>query len=171
MTRQTKITKTLGPMKALVNADPALKDPLVLKSFSLVAEFAKKIEPAGHGYANLQDRVVNFQKYIDIEEEEKKKANAAKEEDKEVEEEDEEADKERDAQYEGKTRVKKTKEQIDREALDKDNLYDILEIGELGMDANEKKISKAYKKMALKYHPDKIGEKLTARDKEIWLQI
>jgi hypothetical protein len=171
MTRQTKITKTLGPIKALGPSDPALKDAVVIKSFSLVAEFAKKIEPAGHGYANLQDRVVNFQKYIDIEEEEKKKANAAKEEVKEVEEEDEEVDEERDAQYEGKKKVKKTREQIDREALEKDNLYDILEIGELGMDATEKKISQAYKKMALKYHPDKLGEKLTTRDKEIWLQI
>jgi len=38
-------------------------------------------------------------------------------------------------------------------------------------DANDKEITKAYRKMALKYHPDKLGDKLTDRDKEVWLKI
>ena len=38
-------------------------------------------------------------------------------------------------------------------------------------DANDKEITKAYRKMALKYHPDKLGDKLTDRDKEVWLVI
>jgi len=40
--------------------------------------------------------------------------------------------------------------------------------------ATEKDINKAYKRITLKYHPDKIaarGEKLSASDKEIWLTI
>ena len=32
-------------------------------------------------------------------------------------------------------------------------------------------ITKQYRKMALKYHPDKLGDKLTERDKEVWLKI
>jgi len=38
-------------------------------------------------------------------------------------------------------------------------------------DATDKMITKAYRKMALKYHPDKLGDKLTERDKEVWLKI
>lgn len=38
-------------------------------------------------------------------------------------------------------------------------------------EATEKEITKAYRKMALKYHPDKLGDKLTDRDKEVWLKI
>lgn len=40
-------------------------------------------------------------------------------------------------------------------------------------DATDKMITKAYRKMALVYHPDKITNKreLTERDKELWLKI
>ena len=38
-------------------------------------------------------------------------------------------------------------------------------------DADEKMITKAYRKMALRYHPDKLGDKMTERDKEVWLKI
>lgn len=67
-------------------------------------------------------------------------------------------------------RKKKTKEQIEKEALE-GNLYGALEIFEKTEEADEKMITKAYRKMALKYHPDKLGKNLTERDKEVWLKI
>mmetsp|Transcript_41792 Transcript_41792/g.55083 ORF Transcript_41792/g.55083 Transcript_41792/m.55083 type:complete len:362 (+) Transcript_41792:301-1386(+) len=67
-------------------------------------------------------------------------------------------------------RKKKTKAQIEKEALD-GNLYGALEIHDKTHEADEKMITKAYRKMALKYHPDKLGDKLTERDKEVWLKI
>ena len=41
-------------------------------------------------------------------------------------------------------------------------------------DATAAEINKAYKKITLKYHPDKIaarGEKLDRRGKDVWLRI
>ena len=40
--------------------------------------------------------------------------------------------------------------------------------------ASDKEVNKAYKRITLKYHPDKIaarGDKLSEDDKEIWLKI
>ena len=62
------------------------------------------------------------------------------------------------------------KEQIEKEALEGD-LYGALEMYDVTYDATEKMITKAYRKMAIKYHPDKLGDKLTERDKEVWLKI
>lgn len=69
-----------------------------------------------------------------------------------------------------KKRKKKTKKQIEQDAID-GNLYGALEMTEKTYDATEKEITKAYRKMALKYHPDKLADKITERDKEVWLVI
>jgi len=50
-------------------------------------------------------------------------------------------------------------------------LYGALEMTEKTYDATDKEITKAYRKMALKYHPDKLADKITERDKEVWLVI
>lgn len=69
-----------------------------------------------------------------------------------------------------KKRKKKTKEQIEKEALE-GNLYGILELQDKTYEAGEQDISKAYKKLALRYHPDKLGDKITESDKLMWLKV
>lgn len=70
-----------------------------------------------------------------------------------------------------KKRRKKTKEDIEREALEKGDLYAILELEDKTFEAGEQEIGKAYKKLALKFHPDKLGDKITQADKDMWLKI
>ena len=60
-----------------------------------------------------------------------------------------------------KKRKIKTKEEIEREALLMDDLYATLGLEEKNFEASEAEIGKAYKKMALIFHPDKLGDKLT----------
>lgn len=66
---------------------------------------------------------------------------------------------------------KRTKAEIDAAALSDSNLYELLGLEKFGMDSTEKQIAKAYRKKALTYHPDKLGEKITEDDKAIWLEI
>ena len=143
-------------------------------------ESVKTIEQAGKGYealkikyAKLAERMQNgktahFESDNESSEEKKKGGrNKSSGSDDDIEE-----DKESEARKEEfeKKRKKKTKEQIEREALEGD-LYGALEMYDVTYDATDKMITKAYRKMALKYHPDKLGDKLTERDKEVWLKI
>jgi len=66
-----------------------------------------------------------------------------------------------DGKYERK-KPKKTKEEMDRAASEMDNYYEILGLEERSMAATEKEVTKAYRKKALIYHPDKLKEKQTA---------
>ena len=70
-----------------------------------------------------------------------------------------------------KKRHKRTKEEIEKEALLMGDLYALLGIDDLSYEAGEGDIKSAYKKLALMYHPDKIGENITDSDKEIWLKV
>ena len=97
------------------------------------------------------------------EEDKKKESKSGSEED------EKEDDSARREEFESK-RKKKTKEQIEAEAL-LGNLYGALEIEDNPFDVTEKIITKAYRKMALKYHPDKLGHEPSERDKEVWLKI
>ena len=51
------------------------------------------------------------------------------------------------------------------------DLYAILGLEDKLFESSEAEIGKAYKKAALLYHPDKLGDKLTQKDKDVWLQI
>ena len=51
------------------------------------------------------------------------------------------------------------------------DLYSILGMTDKTFEANTADIGKAYKKAALLFHPDKLGDKMTAKDKEVWLKI
>lgn len=52
-----------------------------------------------------------------------------------------------------------------------DDLYATLGLEDISFEASEYEIGKAYKEMALMFHPDKIGDKLTQKDKDVWLKI
>ena len=64
----------------------------------------------------------------------------------------------------------KTKAQVEDDAST-GNLYGILRLEHLTYQANADDINKAYRKLILKYHPDKIRTVVTEADKEVWLTI
>lgn len=51
------------------------------------------------------------------------------------------------------------------------DLYALLGLEHLTYEAGEGDIKSAYKKLALMYHPDKVGDKITETDKEVWLKV
>lgn len=51
-----------------------------------------------------------------------------------------------------------------------ENYYELLGL-ENNMDADEKQIARAYRKVALKHHPDKKKEAQTEQDKILWNKI
>ena len=52
-----------------------------------------------------------------------------------------------------------------------ENLYEILNLEHKSYQASEAEIKKAYRKATLVYHPDKLGDKITEADKQIWLKV
>lgn len=52
-----------------------------------------------------------------------------------------------------------------------ENLYELLELTEIGIEATNGQISTAYRKKALVYHPDKLGREVTENDKGMWNKI
>lgn len=132
----------------------------MLGAMAHLPELAKKIEQAGHGYADLQKR-----RLFGEPEEEKKGQDEGSDDDAE-----EELDDEARQNFERKNK-KRTKEEIDKAALLQENLYELLGLAELSMEATEAQVAKAYRKQALRYHPDKLGDKITEKDKEIWNKI
>ena len=51
------------------------------------------------------------------------------------------------------------------------DLYGLLGLESKTTDATEKEIRNAYRKLALRYHPDKVGGEQTESDKQLWLKI
>ena len=52
-----------------------------------------------------------------------------------------------------------------------EDLYGQLGLEERKFEATMAEVGKAYKKAALKHHPDKLGREPTENDKKIWLKI
>jgi DnaJ family protein C protein 2 len=51
------------------------------------------------------------------------------------------------------------------------DLYAIMGLEDKTYEAGDADIKAAYRKLAIMYHPDKLGEKITEQDKEIWLKV
>lgn len=51
------------------------------------------------------------------------------------------------------------------------DLYAVLGLQDKTYEATEAEIGRAYKKAALLMHPDKLGDKITQKDKDVWLKI
>jgi hypothetical protein len=163
-----KVTKKL---RALPPSDGSEDE--VLGSFAIVSELSRTIEPAGHPYARLQGKFfrAEHRKLAADGGRDSKIAESDESEDPEDEKAvADSAEKAKETDY-GKKRKTRTKEEIQKQALLMENLYAALGLEELSLEAKEGDISKAYKKMALRYHPDKLGEKYGEADKKIWLQV
>jgi len=63
---------------------------------------------------------------------------------------------------------KKTKEEIEK-AAGTDNLYEAIGLDGDEIEVTEMEVIKAYKNMALMFHPDKLGRPANDHDKEVWL--
>ena len=149
-------TKPEGSVKRIEAVGKAYD--VLMKKYMKLAEVMK----AG-GSAQFEDEVVEEVKRPQKEGAKGKKGS----------EDDDDEEEEKDGEDHGDTEAKrhtKTKAQIEKEALD-GNLYGVLEMVDKTYDANEKEITKAYRKMALRYHPDKLGENITEKDKKVWLKI
>jgi DnaJ-class molecular chaperone len=98
------------------------------------------------------------------------KVDDSEEEEEELKNENQEADDQKAKDYD-KKKKKKTKEDIQREALLMENLYATLGLENITFEASDADIGRAYKQAALHFHPDKLGDKFTEGDKEVWLKI
>ena len=164
-----KGTKKAAPkIKALMPADPSVKSPTVIAPMCFT-HVQKKIEQVGSGYEALKMRHHRMNERIekgasaqftdsesDVDEEETKEGGRSRGNSQDQTE---------------KKRHKKTKEDVEREALEKGDLYGVLGLDDKNHEATEKDIVKAYRMMALKYHPDKLGEDITETEKAQWLKI
>jgi DnaJ family protein C protein 2 len=52
-----------------------------------------------------------------------------------------------------------------------ENLYATLGLENITFEASDADIGRAYNQAALHFHPDKLGDKFTDKDKEVWLKI
>jgi DnaJ family protein C protein 2 len=138
---------------------------------------ARKIEAAGKTHLTLQGKFFRAQqRKLAAEGAKDKKGKKLVVEDSEEETdkkegsdeavEDAEAGKEQDY-----SKKKRTKEDIERQLANNEDLYANLGLEHLTFEASEAAIGKAYKKAALQYHPDKLGDKFTENDKKIWLSV
>lgn len=158
----------LNGMLTLPPSDPNLPDGgEIFDAWAFPEGSTKKIEQVGSAYEVLK------KKYAKLEERMKMGASANFEPDDEEEKKGDSGEEEMDAKQKEefeKKRKKKTKAQIEAEALAGD-LYGLLGLEDKTYEAGENDINKAYKKLALQFHPDKLGDKYTDQAKEMWLKI
>jgi hypothetical protein len=160
--------------KALMPADPELKEPTVYSPLCLT-EKVKRVEQVGTFYEDLKKRYARMwarveksgasARFTDSEPSDDEETKKAKEE-----EESKDVGEGNTDDYEKKRR-KRTKEDIEREALEKGDLYALLGLEDKTYEAGENDIRKAYQKIALKCHPDKLMEKYDEKAKVHWLKI
>ena len=165
----------MNGMLTLEPADPSLKEPLVLAGIDLLSELQRPLEQVGSAYEKLKVRIAKMREKYD--EQMKKKAENPQHNVHVADETSSESEEEKGAEEPGKSeewekkRRRRTKEEIEKEALLMGDLYAILGLEHLTYEAGEGDIKSAYKKLALMYHPDKIGESYSDTDKEVWLKV
>lgn len=155
-------------------AEPGLSSPKVLSAFVLHPDYTRSLEQVGSAYERLKVKVAKQLSRFE-ESQKKRETNPAHESSSSSSDEEEEkggagGDEEKSDEWK-KKRHKRTKEDIEKEVLLMGDLYGILDLAHLTYEAGDSDIKQAYKKLALMYHPDKLGEGITEQDKEIWLKI
>lgn len=150
--------------------------------FRSMAISQKQIEQAGVAYQTLCKQIAYGSEYNEKEEEEKKSSKKKKGND-------DESDDEMEQQFQKDWEQKRKKRTKGSQLLTTDH-YAVLGLEEIGVAASDGQIKKAYRKLALEYHPDKqVQNQQTAEDesgvekeegelskeeelqKEIWLKI
>lgn len=155
-----------SPVLALPCSDSALglNGSEVFSGISILEEYRRKVEPAGHFYESyykkhqLKLQGVHHEPAATGEDEEEKKDEPTAEQIKD---------------WEKKRKKKKTEAEMLQQKLASSNHYEALGLKEIGVEATEKEIKTAYRKMALIYHPDKQEKKEGAsKDTDpMWLKV
>lgn len=156
-----------------IDPDFVGKPPKIMDSFAIVSDLSKKIENVGQGYAKLQGkffRAHQRKNIADGKDTDKKGKKIVVEDSEESEEEKKSGEGEGDEEDYSKKRKKRTKEDIQREALLMEDLYATLGL-EQTYEASSVEIKKAYGKVSLICHPDKLGDKYGEDEKATWLKI
>ena len=168
-----KTSFRLNGKLTLTANDTSITLPLVISSLSFVSDIKRSLEQVGSGYEKLKVKVAK-QLAKQVENLKRKQADPAHEQvssDSEEEVKKEEVESPVGNEEWEKKRHRRTKEDIEKEVLLMGDLYGILQLEHLTCEAGDGDIKAAYRKLALMYHPDKIGENITESDKEIWLKI
>ena len=72
---------------------------------------------------------------------------------------------------EEKMKNKKRKRKMSMNLKNNINFYELMGFKDWGEDFTEKSLKKKYMKLALKYHPDKMGDKYDEEAKKKWLLV
>lgn len=168
---QEKRNQKQKTLRALPPSDGS--ETKVVATFTLVPGMAKKIEAVGKGYLLMQGKFFRAaQRKLADEGAKDKKGNKIVQEDSEEEVEKKEAEPtDEEAKDKDYSRKKRTKAEIDADAENMEDYYAALGLEDLTFEASDAAINKAYKKAALKHHPDKLGDDFTDVHKKIWLQV
>ena len=121
--------------------------------------YTKTIEPAGRGYDPFVSRYLKRQQY-------------SEEKDYSIEEEVEEEIDAENADHINMDKMKKKKLNKTIHQIKNQDLYEILDLHDDIDELTENQIKKAYKRLAVIYHPDKYTEETyTDEAKEKWLRV
>ena len=160
-------------MLTLPPLDLTLKAPQVVDGFTLVEGIEKRLEQVGSAYEKMKVKVSKqVAKHADTLKKRQTNPHHEQSDSSESEEETKGEDVEGGANDEWKKKRRtRTREDIEKEVLLMGDLYGILGLEHLTYEAGDGDIKSAYRKLALMYHPDKVGDAITESDKEIWLKI
>jgi hypothetical protein len=132
--------------------------------------YSKPIEQAGRGYEEFKLKR-HLIKTGMFKEKETSKENSNKEEDiKETKDTKMETQEEIEIDEE-KMKNKKRKRKVSMNMKNNINYYEVMGYKDWGEDFTEKTLKKKYMKLALKYHPDKMGDQYDEEAKKRWLLV